>query len=800
MSRAYPSLLLIVLVSLSGCASLDEHSLQALERARALIHEDPNACLEQATIVLNEHPHHADARRLAALALEDLEKYHRAAREWAFIVDARPSAQRVLEAHRGIVRVSRWTLGDLPHIVRKPPRGEERSRILVAFAACDAILEADPLDWEARFTKACCMYRLGLYHRARPFATTLVQERPQSEGARYLLVLIKEQQIGIHERALETLADVIRSNDADFQRQASNHVIYLLEDSTLPESARNNLRGHLLRFARAGDEVPEEVAAWLERYEALAVEERRQLRRERLLAAVERDRQALNWDAAWTRLRESEELDTEVDALRRAVAIDWATELIENGEHALARERLTEARNLAEQLTPLLAHLPDNLRGDSEQLATRVTEAELTVGIATKLAEADKYIRLQRATPARQILDKLPENLPEALAIEARALTGEALALQGENAEALTILDSVELSEPRQRRVYGILLAEAQRADEARAVLEALPYGYLAADALTALLHALETQRSWDDLLARLLTVPRPLSGELRELRRRACTAQAKILLRRRLPDAALKLIFSHTEVDERGVAPIFPVFLESLIATEQLGDARDAVNGASPSVLSALSTELSTLVADRVAPHVAESERFGLLQHLRNSLPEEKAAQIYALWPRFGNYLPSPGSYIARYRATATTEHGKNLEPTYVEQILTWSAPGYSVSTANATAEEWTETDGVWVRSTQKGEMRIPVRIGPEDAPYPRIEYDIDGAAWIAELVESGNRVAVDTQEYHGCLRVRLTPKDGGDEAIFLDLAPLRGEVRRQVFGAGKLQFTRELIEFKTR
>lgn len=800
MSKPKLTIMLVALSLIAGCASLDDDSRLALDRARTLFEKDPDACLEQTTLVLNGHPHHADARRMAALSLESVEQFHRAAREWAFIIDARPSEQRVLEAHRAIVRISRHTLGDLPHLVRKPPRGEERERILMTFASCDALLEADPSSWEARFTKACCMYRLGLYHRARPFATELVQERPTSEGARYLLVLIKEQQIGLHERALETLADLIRGDDENFRRQAASHVIHLLEDPTLADASRNNLRGHLLRFARAGDNVPEDIAAWLERYEALAVEERRQLRRGRLIAAVDRARTAGRWNEAWTRLQSSEEMDSEVDVLRKQVAGDWATELLDAGEHALARERLTEARNIVEELAPLLPHLGDVQRSDSEQYVTRVESAELTIGIASKLAEAEKFIRLLRAEPARQILDKLPEQLPDELQSEARALLGEALALQGEHAEALALLDSVEFSEPRQRRVYGILLAEANRADEARTVLENLPYGYLAADALAALLQALEQQRSWDELLGRLLTVPRPLSPELRELRARACTAQGNILLRRRLPDAALKLIVSHTDPDERSQAPVFPVFLEALIATNQVFDAKEAVNSALPEVLGALSTELSTLVADRVAPHVEEAERFGLLQHLRDALPEEKSAQVYALWPRFGSYLPEPGAYIARYRATTTTEHGADLAPTYVEQTLDWAAPGYRVNTPNAPTEEWTESNGIWVRITQKGEMRIPVRVGAEENQRPRIEYEVDGTPWVAELVESGRQVTVDSTVYHGCLRVKLYPKTDGKESIFLDLAPLRGEVRREVFGAGKLQFTRELIEWRQR
>ena len=57
----------------------------------------------------------------------------------------------------------------------------------------------------------------------------------------------------------------------------------------------------------------------------------------------------------------------------------------------------------------------------------------------------------------------------------------------------------------------------------------------------------------------------------------------------------------------------------------------------------------------------------------------------------------------------------------------------------------------------------------------------------WGAMLVPEKN--------YRGCLRVRLVPNGEIEESIYLDLAPEMGEIRREVYRDGSLQFVRELV-----
>ena len=126
----------------------------------------------------------------------------------------------------------------------------------------------------------------------------------------------------------------------------------------------------------------------------------------------------------------------------------------------------------------------------------------------------------------------------------------------------------------------------------------------------------------------------------------------------------------------------------------------------------------------------------------------------------------------------------------------MTWDNDRFVVTGKSTPEERWWVENDTWHRETGVGEMLIPVRSSSAEIAEPQ-EYEIGNTRWTAEVVETGTRVRIDERSYAGCLRVRLVPNGETKESIYLDLAPRIGEVRREVFRDGSLQFVKELVRF---
>lgn len=791
--------LLMPLLILLGCASLDDTSRLALDNAEALLESEPERSLRQALSVLESYPDNIEAHRLAAIALENLQRYDDATQEWEYLIsqEDRLETESFLEAHAGVIRNVVAQLGDLPHRVAEPPQGALRARIVKAFNSCDTILEYEPADRFAQYSKAALLYRMGLPHRARPILTEIVGSEPNNAAARFVLNLVREQQIGVHDRAIREFCSLVRCDDPDIQRQAAQHLIYLLDDPKLDEGTKDNISGNLLRFANNPKGVPTEVLAWSQRYSELSshrIEERRQ---SRVLQEIEAAQELRDWERGWRLLTELSGNDPELKRRRVRFAELWCQELLSASEQLLERGQVQEAKQRAEMIAKLPTdHFPESLKGRIHGFTSKLDTALAANALQATIEQVHAAIAKRDGAKALTLLEGIESaKAPRELRGRLDTLRAEALYLTGDKNTALQLLDAQEeLEDPRHQRIYGILLTDARRSEEAQQVLESLPYGHLTGKALESLLMSLEQQKKWEEILGRLLSI-HPLPEQYRVIRRNACYEAANIRLRRKDPRGALQVLDTYLDETEMTRPPVHEIYLGGLLATSQTDRASEIIETFGIDNLLPLSTDLMDQIAQKIAPDLPGQQRFRLLSTLEAQEDGITGDLLDNLWAEFGHYLPKPGSYSIRYRSVQMGS-GTNQEPTYLTQTLRWERNEFVVAGEKAPKERWREKSGVWMRQTSLGEMRIPVRaVG--SPPHAPLSYRMQNTDWTAEIVETNNLVSIDGQNYRGCIRVRLVPDGETEESIYLDLAPRIGEIRREVYSAGELQFVRELISF---
>ena len=240
------SIAALLVLLLAGCAGMDSATRMQFEQARARVEQEPEQALQELNGIVEEFPELVEVRRARAEAFEQLERDKDAFEEWNFIVRVRASKtdEDLIAAHYGVISNGQKLLGDLPHRITEPPRGDERDRIVALQNSFEALLEEYPENRDLLLGKASAMYRLGLYHRARPIAKALVDQNQEDFAARYVLNLVREQEVGVHDRAIREFCELVHATDPNVARQAANHLIVLAEHPAVDPLAKDNLTWH----------------------------------------------------------------------------------------------------------------------------------------------------------------------------------------------------------------------------------------------------------------------------------------------------------------------------------------------------------------------------------------------------------------------------------------------------------------------------------------------------------------------------------------------------------------------------
>lgn len=789
---------LMILILLAGCAGMDPASRHSLDTARSAVDSDVTLALREARAVLERHPENLEARALAARALSSLDRYVESAHEWTFVVENDDASyEDLITSHRGRLNTLKMLLGPPPHEPDANRSPTDRDWMRAGLESCEFIIDEEGADEATRLAQADLLYRLGMSHKAQPILSEVLQDSPQQELAQYLQTLVQEQQSGVDEVTIRSHCRLVRAQDAEVRRLAATHLIYLLDGQERPELVKDNIRGNLLRFAREdAGEVPVEIAQWAREHQEIAADKIDSRRLARQLSEIDGAEKRREWNRGWRLLGQLPASDAQVQARRRSFIDAWCLELVQVGEQLIEQGDLEGARKQADTLAQLpRGELPDASSTLAQEFEGRLKTAETRSSLSGDLKRIEEALQRRDFTEAFAILETMSDTgLPTELKRQILAFRAEALYQSGDHKSALQILDELQdPSTPRHQRIYGILLAKMGRGEEAQSILENLPLGHLAGDALSAYFEALRQQKNWDAILARMLAM-RPLPEEYRPVRRDACFEAASIRLRRRNPRGALKMLETHLPGDELGMAPVHEVYLQSVLAVGQVESAQELIQLQGVDALPPVSDRLARKLAEEVAPLFPESESFQLLKNLESNSPGTVRDQLMALWSRFGDYFPKPGNYTAQVRSYDVDGDGGPAEAKSFTQNMNWIDGGFEVKCDDMPNERWTISDGIWTQITPGGDRRIPVRVtGPP--PYEPTTFIQGSQQWTAEIMETNARVEINSVEYLGCLRIRLTPGDSSGHSTILTIAPEVGEIRREELTDRRVRFIREIV-----
>lgn len=794
----YFAILLPVLVV--GCAAMDADTQQEFENARDLATHRPGEAMRRLTAVVEKHPEAVEVRFARAQAFEAMDDWENAAEDWAFVVNMRASKteEELAEAHRGFMRCVGEMLGDLPHSVERPPEGSRRDLIVAAQNSCTALLETFPGDRDALMMKSSCLYRLGLYHRARPLVKTIVDGNPRDDAARYLLNLVREQEVGVHERAILEFCDLVKSDDTSVSGQAATHLIGLLDHAAVKESQKDNIRGILLRMVRTSGNAPSVVMNWARRYDGEESQRLKSRRVRRQLKEVDTARALNDWRRAWRILNEMPQQNPEVMRKRAEIVETWTRELLAEGSDYVDQGNLRDAERVVVSLENLpTASLSAQARSSRSRFLLAVQAAVARKEAEARFSDARNAIDRGSADEALAILDDLEKAGDPALQKTIDLLRAQALVQRGDLPSALEIFDSVDtIEDPKLKRTHGILLARAGRAEEAIPILQHLPMNLMDAEALLALVTALEREGNWEAILGRLVS-QKPLTDEYQSIYDRACEEAAKKRIRAFNYQGAVVLLRSYVDSDRLVQPTINRVYLEALLTAGELSAARSLLFSESNLQAETLPENLIVLAVKKLEQKLTTAQKFQLLSSLHGTEDGQVDEWLGKLWPVYGAYLPAEGTYTLRYRSYAMNGAGNPAEPSYNTVSMTWDDDGFVVTGKSMPEERWWMENDVWHRRTEVGKMLIPIR--PSDDGNSDQEYELGNTSWTAEVVEAGNKVEIEGNRFSGCVRVRLIPNGETEESIYLDIAPRIGEVRREVFRDGNLQFVKELVRFSS-
>ena len=393
------------------------------------------------------------------------------------------------------------------------------------------------------------------------------------------------------------------------------------------------------------------------------------------------------------------------------------------------------------------------------------------------------------------MLDPLLDQFPPELIPEVQMIRARALAQRDAPADALVLLERYgPFSDPQVQRLHGSLLASVGRGEDAEAMLENLPLKFFNVEAFDALLSALEQQAKWEKLIARLNTLGGELPARYRPIRKRAVIGAANRMIENLNPQGAIDLLQGNLDEKEVLAGDSGPLLVRAMLETGQTEKALSILVDDSGG-LETVPASLVKMVADRAAHKLEPAQRFQLLRRLPEWERDDRTSEFLATnWPRYGDYLPSPGRYEATYQIRTFGEEGEVLTDKIERALIEWKGSYFVVDGIGDSKETWRVEGDLWIRTTFENEWWVPVR-AEENPPIPEIESPDHVKS---QLVEAGHSVSTKQQNFTGCLGIDVfLPNLGPDEKIRIDLAPGIGEVSWKRYIGRLAVETRELIEW---
>lgn len=810
--RTEKSLALIVLLLGAvavpiGCSSTGRSTAQELREAEQLRESDPDAALVRLETFTRRHPNHVGGQRALALVLEELDRPQEAIAAWARVLSSpEANAAATDEAHQATGRLVLRVLGPPPHRVTDGPAAEAAAWVDHGERAFQALIDRKPRDPSVLYGRALMQYYRGAFAAAATLLSQLLEQEPNNFAARYLQKLNEEHLVGISARLIREFAAAIPSAPAEVRRELVLHLLDIANRDGLDDRSRFEVTASLEEL-QSGPSLPVELR---QEIVALSAERQRMADRARardLARAAERAKERNEWSRGWLLLTEAVKLDESHGSERRAFGTQWAQRLTIQLTEAVKQEDADAAETFQRQLEQIpLSDLPSDLAGTARQVLADYRVFHDRVGLAAQLGQVERLLADSKPEEAIKILDEIEPRVSPSGRVEFDILYSRALAGWGREAEALEILDELYTSGRLQAhrdnvvyRVYGLLLAEAERGDMARRVLEDLPLNLFNSAAFEALIHALEQQGEWETILARLESlsfVPETYRASLRK----AAAEAARRRLRTGDPDGALRLLESYLQKPDFETFVVQEVYLLVLIELGDFDRASDLILTADPAIVGSIPQRMLTEVKQKALRELTGFAQFQLFEKLLEIQPDaEVKGWTVRLWPQYGSYLPKPGNYTIAYEIRDLTPDGKVKRSQQVSWKMTWQDGGFEVDLGNGNTEEWREVEGTWLRIADDREEQLPVRV-EGSPPYRVVQFESGDQLWSAQVVSAGISVTVGRETYEGCLEIRLVNEENQSHTQTYFVAPRVGTVRWEEAKLGAKEKVREIIGLSPR
>ncbi|MFN0059726.1 MAG: tetratricopeptide repeat protein [Planctomycetota bacterium] len=794
-------LVVLALLFASSCTSLERRTRSELSSAESALGTQPEEALRRATMVLAKQPRELRAHRIKAQAHAALGQQPEALREWQFLYANRaalkPSELELTLRNLGLTHL--LVLGDLPDRVDAVPAGSLRDALSEALTAFSALIELHPQDADARFGKAECQFRIGMFARAHEMMESLLAASPDNFAYQYLHARVAEQLVGATVETVNRYTRVALGGDTKYSRQAATHLVWLAGQRGIAPELAAELRKALESCRQESPELRNQ----LDRWHAENAQREADAESERLAREANQARQRGNWLRGWELLNESE-ASPKHEANRIEYAQAWANALNDSARKCLANE----SRDLVLPTLEGYAKLPvtlltTELRAEQEELALKLRSIASIVITEDALRRARETLEQRRGPEALEILDEVAEQVPAELLQQFELAYAEALANWQRDGEALDLLDRLQrdgalaarMDEPVYR-LYGVLLARTGRGEEAEKVLEMVPLHLFNNEAFEALLLSLEQRGNWEAVLARLqgLSV---LPEQYRPLLIRCASQAAARRLRSGDAKEALALLDAYLRTEDFSHVEVQPVYLQILIGSEDYERATDLILTADASLLDMMPAHLIDTVKSKAEKKLSADQRFSLYLALsKRGADADLEQRLKDMWPSYGNYYPTPGNYVLRYKIQLVTQKDGEGEIEKLEQQLTWDTDHFKVQQVKGTNEEWRFERGVWTISFGGRTQRIPVRASGTP-PYPVEQFQMDGSTWSAQIMAAGVDAEVSGKTYCACLKVRIINEAQQDQYSELTLAPEVGVVLREDYRYAAKVKSLELLSF---
>jgi tetratricopeptide (TPR) repeat protein len=763
-----------LILALAGCGGGGERRSDRGDAA-VVLPDDPAAALAEVDRALAENPRDVAMRHRRAELLAGAGRHEEAAGDWEAVLDARPKGSVRAKALVGCARAWEMSCGELRVIGADEAQTKARAeRALAAWRKCAEVDERD-----ARLGEIRALYRLGRFAEGDDRLAKVASKSAELSQERCLALLLDEQAGTPALVVVRGLDHFARAPEVEVRELAVVQLIRFA-DATNESEVAHTAEGLLVRLCReAGASCPA-LSFWQESRQQGSENRLAAAHRQRAIAqardALDRGRPLQAWRPLELLLRGESEGTPEV----RELVNRCCTLLC-----SLCQEKLAIGDvDAAGEATAVIRSLPnawlDTAERECASAALRAHQvAAIRVQAQSTLAEARKAVDERRPEDALRTLDPLLGSLPPELVPEVQMIRARALSQKGEPQEALELLERYgPFTEPVIQRLHGILLAAADRGEEAEAILESLPLKFFNVEAFDGLLSALENQEKWEKLIARLSTLGGELPQRYKPIRQRAVVGAAQRRLDNLDPQGAVDMLRGNLPDDEILSGPSGPLLVRALLESGQTERALEILINEGGGIDS-VPANLVTMVANKAAHRLEPEQRFQLLRRVPEWERDEKTKSFLAeSWPQYGSYLPRPGRYSNTYKVKSFDAEGQVLEDKVESVQLVWKQSYFAVHGDSRTKETWRLDGDLWIRTTDQYEWWLPVRVEGKP-PLPAVESP-DGVS--AQIIESGHSVTVGGQTYRGCVGIQVTlPKQASGESIRVDVAPELGEVRWQ-------------------